>query len=218
MSDSSRSENSRGGASAPDRREVFRVGLKWVLGGAAMGGFLSSVQSLSGRDPESPGGRGPLGVLRPPGALDEEAFLDHCLRCTRCADACESGCIKFFGPTAGAMAGTPYIVSVERACTLCLECGASCPSGSLRPLTDRRQAAMGLAVVDERLCVSHNGTGVCGACHTVCPFRNKALTLGLRNAPTIHEDHCVGCGLCEEACIVKDRTAIRVVSGRPWPV
>ena len=73
---------------------------------------------------------------------------------------------------------------------------------------------MGVAVVDERLCVSHNGTGVCGACHTACPLRNSAITKALRNAPTVHENYCVGCGLCEEACILKGTKAIRVFSGR----
>lgn len=73
---------------------------------------------------------------------------------------------------------------------------------------------MGVAVVDERICVSHNGSGVCGACHTACPFRNQAITQGMRNAPQVHEAYCVGCGLCEEACILKGVKAIRVESGR----
>ena len=73
---------------------------------------------------------------------------------------------------------------------------------------------MGTAVVDDRTCVSINGTGVCGACHTACPLRDSAITQGLRNAPTVHEEFCVGCGLCEEACIVKGIKAIRVFSGR----
>jgi len=75
---------------------------------------------------------------------------------------------------------------------------------------------MGVAVVDERLCVSHNGSGACAACHTACPLRNRAITQGIRNAPTVHAEHCVGCGLCEEACIVYDRKAIRVVTERSW--
>ena len=104
----------------------------------------------------------------------------------------------------------------ERACNLCLACTDVCPSGALVVLTEPADVRMGVAVVDERLCVSINGTGVCGACHTACPFRNAAITQGLRNAPTVHADSCVGCGLCEEACIVDDRKAIRIVSGRKW--
>jgi ferredoxin-type protein NapG len=76
------------------------------------------------------------------------------------------------------------------------------------------EAEMGLAVVDERLCVSLNGTGVCGACHTICPLRNRAITLDIRNAPKVHEDECVGCGLCEEVCIVREPRAIYVRTDR----
>ncbi len=73
---------------------------------------------------------------------------------------------------------------------------------------------MGLAIVDERLCVSANGTGICGACFTVCPFRGKAIVQDLRNRPTVIEEYCTGCGLCEEYCIVDERVGIRAIQIR----
>jgi len=165
------------------------------------------------------GARDGLGIVRPPGSLDAPAFLASCIRCTRCADACEPACILLFAPEAGAMQGTPHIVPIDRGCTLCLKCGEACPTGAIGPLEAKEEARMGTAVVDERLCVSHNGTGVCGACHAACPLRNKAITQGLRNAPVIHTEHCTGCGLCEEFCIVDERPglrAIQVTTKRPW--
>jgi Pyruvate/2-oxoacid:ferredoxin oxidoreductase delta subunit len=75
---------------------------------------------------------------------------------------------------------------------------------------------MGEAVVDERLCVSHDNTGICGACFTMCPLRGKAIKQGLHNRPYVNADVCVGCGLCEEVCIVKGDKAIRVISNREW--
>jgi Pyruvate/2-oxoacid:ferredoxin oxidoreductase delta subunit len=69
------------------------------------------------------------------------------------------------------------------------------------------------------LCVSPNGTGVCGAGFTLCPLQGTAITQGKHNAPTVVDAACTGCGLCEEACIVKDRIdgrAIRVRSERAW--
>lgn len=157
------------------------------------------------------------GILRPPGALEhEEDFLAACLRCSLCAQVCDTNCIVLFGAGEGRHAGTPHIVAEMRACNLCLECTRVCPSGALQPVQGIEQVRMGVAVVDERLCVSHNGSGACGACHTVCPLRNRAITQGIRNAPTVHEEVCVGCGLCEEACIVHDRRAIRVVTSRSW--
>jgi ferredoxin-type protein NapG len=129
-------------------------------------------------------------------------------------DACPSGSIQLAGPDQEAALGTPFVDASQVGCTLCLECTLTCPSGALLPLEKKENVRMGIAIVDERTCVSHNGTGVCGACHTACPFRNQAITQGLRNAPTVNEEFCVGCGLCEEACILKGTKAIRVESGR----
>jgi len=156
------------------------------------------------------------GILRPPGALEEGAFLAACSRCNLCAHVCETECVRFFDPTRGDLAGTPHIVAEDRGCNLCLECTQVCPTGALSPMEDKTEVDMGEAWIDERLCVSLNHTGICGACHAACPFRNKAITQGIRNAPTVHDDHCVGCGLCEEVCIVDDRKAIRVISARTW--
>lgn len=196
------------------RRDFFKKFLttagRTTLAGGALGGFLSL---RPGRE-TPPGARGPLGLVRPPGAHEEPDFLAKCIRCTRCADACEAQCILFFGPEAGSLQGTPYILSDTRGCTMCLQCGSACPTDALVPITKKKEIKMGTAVVDERLCVSHNGSGVCGACHTVCPFRNRAITQDLHNAPIVHPDFCTGCGLCEEICIVRDRRAIQVKTDR----
>ena len=106
------------------------------------------------------------------------------------------------------------MVPTEHACVLCLQCTEVCPTGALRVVEQKEDVRIGVAVVDKRTCVSHNGTGVCGACHTACPLRNIAITQGLHNRPIVHEDHCVGCGLCEEACIIEGTKAIRVFSQR----
>jgi ferredoxin-type protein NapG len=179
-----------------------------------IGSLLAGLAAIRGSVPAQPGERGAWGIVRPPGAREETSFLSLCLRCNRCADACETQCIRFFGMAAGRLRGTPYIIPRELGCNLCLECTQTCPSGALQVREKKEEVKMGLAEVDERLCVSHNGTGVCGACHTVCPLRNRAITQNLRNQPEIHTDDCTGCGLCEEICIVRDRRAIRVRTER----
>lgn len=156
------------------------------------------------------------GLIRPPGSVEETNFLARCIRCQRCSEVCESRCIKLFSSGSGKHEFTPYLVPEQKACTLCLKCGEACPTGAIQPLQEKHLATMGTAVVDEQLCVSHNGSGVCGACFTICPFRGKAITQGAHNAPTVHEKDCVGCGLCEEACIVDHNKAIRVHSQRRW--
>jgi MauM/NapG family ferredoxin protein len=192
-----------------------------MLGRSAAGlvlavGCLALFRNLRGAAGAPSGARGSLGIVRPPGALDESAFLSRCIRCTRCAEACQARCIHLFGPEAGGLQGTPYILPSRRGCNLCLACGPACPTEALVPVDSREGVSIGVAVVDERLCVSHNGTGICGACHTVCPLRDKAITQDQHNAPVVHAESCTGCGLCEEACIVRDRRAIRVKTARNW--
>ena len=196
------------------RRDLFRAIFGKAVRAGSTVGLVAGVLSLREGQEAAAGMRGDLGIVRPPGSQDEDAFLASCVRCTRCADACKAQCISFFGPEAGKLQGTPYILTADRACTLCMECGPACPSEAIAVLPAMEDADMGVALVDERLCVSHNGTGVCGACHTVCPLKNRAITQNFRNAPEEHADACTGCGLCEEVCIVRDRRAIRVISKR----
>ena len=200
-----------------DRLPFFKQ-IKWVAARTAVaGGVLAGFLSLRSSRVAPAGARDSLGMVRPPGARDEKEFLALCARCTRCADSCEAQCLLLFGPEAGDLQGTPHLIPDDRACTLCMKCGETCPTGAIRPLEKKDDVRMGVAVVDKRLCVSHAGTGVCGACHTICPLRNRAITQDFRNAPVIHDDRCVGCGLCEETCIVRDRRAIRVQTDRLWP-
>ncbi len=147
-------------------------------------------------------------TFRPPGAVDEPDFLASCIHCYLCQDVCPPGCIQM-KPDGEPDRHTPTIVPREKACTLCLKCGEVCPTGALLPLAEKNEVRMGGAAVDENLCVSHLRTGACGACFTACPLRGEAITQGLFNAPTVHPEHCTGCGLCEEVCIVPYR-AIRV--------
>ncbi len=199
------------------RRSLLKAAARGGVRAAGIGLALGAAGSWFGRGhPPSDRERRDRGILRPPGALPEEEFLARCIRCDLCSEVCDTRCIEILPLRAGKAAGTPVIRAWRRGCDLCLECTQVCPSGALRRGLAKNEVRMGTAVVDERLCVSHNGTGACGACHTVCPFRNEAITQGIRNAPTVHPEHCTGCGLCEEACIVEDRKAIRVVSGRGW--
>lgn len=198
------------------RRDFFKRVRSSVGGGAVAAGLLAGFIRLRTGRTEPLGARGRLGMVRPPGSVDEADFLSKCIRCTRCSDACEVQCILLFGPEAGKHQGTPYLFPNTKGCTMCLQCGDACPTGAIVSLTEKQAVNMGVAVVDERLCVSHNGTGVCGACHTVCPFRNNAIVQDLRNAPVVDPALCTGCGLCEEACIVHDRRAIQVKTNRFW--
>ncbi len=196
-----------------NRRELLK---KIGLVAFGSGTLLQLYAQLRDRAPNllSPGMKR-RGLVRPPGSLPEEEFLASCIRCQRCVEVCKPGAIRLL-PGSSKHGGTPYLIPEETACNLCLRCGPVCPTGAIVPLEDKADAAMGVAVIDKDLCVSINGTGICGACYTACPLRGKAIKQGIRLAPTVIADECVGCGLCEEVCIVHRDKAIRVHTERSW--
>ena len=152
--------------------------------------------------------------VRPPGALDEEKFVERCIRCNKCGEACPNNCIKFMGFEKGIAAwGTPHIIPREQACILCMKCGQACPTGAIQPLLDELKdilgnVKMGRAVVDEAHCLSYQGK-TCGVCYRACPLADVAMTIGYLEQPTVTAS-CVGCGLCERSCIQLPQ-AVRII-------
>ncbi|MFQ5639716.1 MAG: 4Fe-4S dicluster domain-containing protein [bacterium] len=148
--------------------------------------------------------------LRPPGALPEEVFLKACINCVICAEVCCRGAIKFITTNLEGKVKphTPYIIAAETACDLCLECTKVCPTGALMPVAEIESVSMGVAILEENLCLPYINQGGCGACYTVCPV--NAVRLEKQRYPKVIADKCVGCGLCEEVCLQKAK-AIRVL-------
>ncbi|MFQ5505948.1 MAG: 4Fe-4S dicluster domain-containing protein [Planctomycetota bacterium] len=194
-----------------------RVFLRNLLASGLTVGAGSAL--VSGRDEED-SAAAQVG-LRPPGALPEDEFLSRCIRCFRCGDACPNRAIVALNEVSGAdfsraprssERGTPVIFPRRQACMLCMGvdtdelcCTAACPTGALGVVSkdpDAIQAAvdMGKASVDTNICYSFNGAS-CGVCVRACPFEGKALKAGYFERPVLDPDFCVGCGLCERACI-----------------
>ncbi|MFQ5914347.1 MAG: 4Fe-4S dicluster domain-containing protein [Nitrospinota bacterium] len=153
-------------------------------------------------------------LLRPPGALAETEFLKRCIRCARCAAVCPNTAIVMAGFGFGLRhLNTPYIIPRQQACMLCMKCTQVCPTGALTPISAddaevQTRVKMGRAVVDKSMCYSYQKR-TCGVCIRACPFPAVAMKSGLYEQPIVTAS-CVGCGLCERACIHIPQ-AIRIV-------
>lgn len=163
----------------------------------------------------------PMDRIRPPGALREDDFLDACVRCGRCVQACPYDALQLEGLRGTVPAGTPYFVARRTPCEMCetIPCAAACPTGALRPtLADIRDADMGLARLGTpKRCLSYTGAAYCDSCFRACPIKGEAIRMqsgrtrgGGNFMPVVDPDHCTGCGKCEKACVVEGVAAITV--------
>lgn len=207
--------NKRRNAPNPAARRRFLVDMARTAGGVAL---LSVGVGMYARQAASL----PAQALRPPGALPEEKFLGACIRCGLCVRDCPYDTLDLarFGDSVAT--GTPYFTARNIPCEMCedIPCVVACPTGALdHALTDIDDARMGLAVlIDQENCLNFQGLR-CDVCYRVCPSINEAITLERQHnersgkhavfIPTVHSDHCTGCGKCEQACVLEE-AAIKV--------
>lgn len=177
--------------------------------GTLVGGFLAE------RVEDAVVGLSPA-LLRPPGALDELAFLTACTRCDKCLRACPESAIRRAPSQAGLSAGTPYVDPLSIPCVLCsdLPCIPACPEGALvwpKRETEEGPAAvrMGTASIQAAACLTYahaeREAEDCRVCVDRCPFPEVAITMtlpveGSLAHPQVDPARCTGCGLCAFAC------------------
>jgi MauM/NapG family ferredoxin protein len=178
-----------------DRRNFFLTGLSRLVG--PLSDFVESKLPI------------PLPIirttLRPPGAISEKAFLETCLRCGKCADACPAIAIALTTGDDPTYRGTPYVDPDKQACVICdeLACMKVCPSGALQ-LVDRLSIRMGLARVEHDICIRSHGED-CTLCVDKCPLGRIAIRLDDAGRvqvidPAQGTEGCTGCGVCQQAC------------------
>ncbi len=197
------------------RRHVLLAG----LGGAAAAPMMTLGERTIRPNPA---------LIRPPGAVPEEEFLDLCIRCGECMKVCLTNGLQPTFLEAG-LAGLwsprlyPRIGYCEYACTLC---GQVCPTGAIRRLTpaEKKKVRIGLASFDTSRCLPYAYQKTCIVCEEHCPTSPKAIWFeevevaiqggGRRRVkqPRVSIDLCIGCGICETKCPVQDLPAIRVTS------
>ena len=176
-------------------------------------------------------------LLRPPGTLDEEYFLDRCIRCGECMKVCPNNALHPAWNEAGIEGlWTPVVVPRIGYCeTSCVLCTQACPTGAIWEITskekgwtsaapDAKPIRLGTAFYDRGRCLPWAMATECIVCEEWCPTSPKAIYLRPAEVadaegkvkqvkqPYLDAARCVGCGACEYACPVQDRPAIYVTN------
>jgi len=165
-------------------------------------------------------------LIRPPGALEEAAFLQSCVRCGECMKVCITGGLQPALLEAG-LEGlwTPVLVPRIGYCEFnCTLCGQVCPTGAIRrlPLEEKQRVRLGHAAIDRGRCLPFAHATPCIVCEETCPTPKKAIWLeevtvrdragkSVRlQQPHVDLTTCIGCGACEKHCPVVGQPAITV--------
>jgi MauM/NapG family ferredoxin protein len=168
-------------------------------------------------------------VIRPPGSLPEEEFLDRCIRCGECMKVCPTNGLHPTLFEAGLEGiGTPILVPALGYCDYeCNACSQVCPTGAIRPipLAEKKELKIGTAYFNKNKCYPWNENLNCLVCEEHCPTpeksikfwdvevleqeTNKVITV---KRPYVVTEICIGCGICETKCPLKDEPGIRVTA------
>ena len=230
----------KGQAPRPERQADINLGRRHVIAAIGAGVTFGAAAKADAANYQGRMRRYPRNnkAMRPPGALPEHEFLSACTRCAECMKVCPTNALQpALFETGIEGVWTPLLVPSTGACAeKCTSCGDVCPTGAIRPFTwqDKRyKIKMGLANVNQSTCVAWNGGRDCVVCAEVCPysavvFRDKwddglqkdptrAITDPgnkgrLKRVPTVDENLCTGCGLCEYHCPVLPDHSIVVYS------
>lgn len=177
------------------------------------------------------------GVIRPPGSVAEDEFLRRCIKCDQCIRVCPTNVLQPALFEAG-LEGlwTPIMISKMGWCELnCTLCSQVCPTGAIReisiaeklgigPFEGKGPVKTGTAFYNQGRCLPWAMDTSCVVCEEVCPVSPKAIftrnvevtdrwgaTLELKR-PYIDPVKCIGCGICEHECPVKDDPAVYVTA------
>jgi polyferredoxin len=216
-----------GPALRPGPWAAYDPGRRQFLAAAAIGvGTIALLGTGVARAIKAPG------LIRPPGAQDEGAFLSRCLRCSECMKVCPtSGLQPSLGQAGLEALWTPVLASRLGYCDYsCTACGHVCPSGAIPKLDleKKRRQVLGVAVIDRNRCLPWASNTPCIVCQEMCPVSNKAIVLSgqhLITRPDGTQDYlarpkviprlCIGCGICENKCPLEGTSAIVVLPSNP---
>ncbi len=177
-------------------------------------------------------------MIRPPGSVAEAEFLERCIKCDQCINACPTNVLQPATFKEGGIEAlwTPVmnfnIAHCQLKCTLCSEV---CPTGAIREISvaeklgegqyaSQGPVRLGTAFIDTTRCLPWANDIPCVVCEEVCPVSPKAIqaideevkdvfgNMVVLNKPFIVPDLCIGCGICQAECPVQDRPAVYVTA------
>jgi len=160
-------------------------------------------------------------LLRPPGGLKEEDFINQCVRCGNCIKVCPNNVIQPVTFQKGLHElWTPYLNGNKGYCEYeCNLCGQVCPTGAIRDLEldDKKKFKIGIAKINRELCIPYAKGENCIVCEEHCPVSEKAIKLKkkivkgkLIYLPIVDAELCTGCLICENKCPTMPDRAIKV--------
>jgi polyferredoxin len=154
-------------------------------------------------------------LIRPPGAIPEEVFLNTCIRCSECMKVCITNTLQpilFEGGLEGLWTPRANLrfAACEQTCNLC---GKACPTQAIRDLEieEKKHAKIGTAVILKEKCLVWEQDRACLICDEQCPYNAIVFKVvdGFRR-PFVLENKCNGCGFCEHKCPIEGEAAIVV--------
>ena len=131
-------------------------------------------------------------VIRPPGAVEERAFLERCIRCAECMKVCPNNALHPAMFEAGIEGlWTPILIARIGYCEhSCVLCGQVCPTGAIQKITEKEKLGQGVAPVkigtafyDHGRCLPWSMQTPCIVCEEFCPTSPKAIWVEEVEAP-----------------------------------
>jgi polyferredoxin len=123
-------------------------------------------------------------VIRPPGAVEERAFLERCIRCAECMKVCPNNALHpaFFEAGIEGL-WTPILIPRIGYCEFsCVLCGQVCPTGAIQKITEQQKmgigqkpVTIGTAMYDHGRCLPWAMATPCIVCEEFCPTSPKAI-------------------------------------------
>jgi ferredoxin len=213
------------GFTSPPEGKRIDIGRRKIIGAAAVG--LAGGMVMKG-NPLEDGRRYSPVLIRPPGSVTENEFLDRCIRCGECMKVCPTNVVQVL-MLEGGLEGMwtpvlrPEVGYCEYKCKMCMEV---CPTDAIRKMSleEKQKVKIGLAHVERSRCLPWAYGRLCQVCYEQCPLPEKAIrledvkvttargTVITVKQPHVNAELCIGCGICQNKCPVSDEAAVRVTS------